>query len=125
MFQIINLYSINTCVLFLILYASFLCLNRSWLRGALVLLCLLGITWAFGLMYVSEDLLVFAYIFTIANAFQGLFIFIFHCCMNDKVCVEYRTTIKEITTGYQVFVSSPYIFYAKTLRSICLCYMND
>ncbi|XP_072023702.1 adhesion G protein-coupled receptor L2-like isoform X3 [Amphiura filiformis] len=67
----------------------------SWLRGALVLLCLLGITWAFGLMYVSENSLIFAYIFTIANAFQGLFIFIFHCFMNDKVRKEYRRYVRN------------------------------
>ena len=51
----------------------------------MVLLCLLGITWAFGLLYVTESLLAFAYIFTIANAFQGVFIFVFHCFMNEKV----------------------------------------
>jgi len=29
--------------------------------------------------------LVMAYIFTILNSLQGLFIFIFHCILNDKV----------------------------------------
>ncbi|XP_022097103.1 adhesion G protein-coupled receptor L2-like isoform X3 [Acanthaster planci] len=67
----------------------------SWVRGALVLLCLLGITWAFGLLYVTESLLVFAYIFTIANVFQGMFIFIFHCFMNEKVIKEYRRFIRN------------------------------
>ncbi|XP_038066887.1 adhesion G protein-coupled receptor L1-like isoform X2 [Patiria miniata] len=67
----------------------------SWVRGALVLLCLLGITWAFGLLYVTESLLVFAYIFTIANVFQGVFIFLFHCFMNEKVVKEYRRFIRN------------------------------
>ncbi|XP_071799569.1 adhesion G protein-coupled receptor L2-like isoform X2 [Asterias amurensis] len=69
----------------------------SWVRGALVLLCLLGITWAFGLLYVTESLLAFAYIFTIANAFQGVFIFVFHCFMNEKVIKEYRRYIRNST----------------------------
>eukprot|EP00057_Strongylocentrotus_purpuratus_P020546 XP_011675020.1 PREDICTED: latrophilin-2 isoform X5 [Strongylocentrotus purpuratus] len=69
----------------------------SLVRGALVLLCLLGVTWAFGLLYVSDDLLVFAYIFTITNSFQGVFIFVFHCCMNDKVRKEYRRYVRNST----------------------------
>ncbi len=69
----------------------------SWVRGGLVLLCLLGVTWAFGLLYVTESLLVFAYIFTIANAFQGVFIFVFHCFMNEKVVKEYRRYIRNST----------------------------
>lgn len=69
----------------------------SLVRGALVLLCLLGVTWAFGLLHVSESSIVFAYIFTITNSVQGLFIFIFHCCMNDKVCKEYRRYVRNST----------------------------
>ncbi|XP_041475944.1 adhesion G protein-coupled receptor L2-like isoform X5 [Lytechinus variegatus] len=71
--------------------------SKSLVRGALVLLCLLGVTWAFGLLYVTDDLIVFAYLFTITNAFQGLFIFLFHCCMNDKVRKEYRRYVRNST----------------------------
>ncbi|KAJ8040328.1 Adhesion G protein-coupled receptor L2 [Holothuria leucospilota] len=67
----------------------------SWMRGALVLLCLLGITWVFGLAYVNANLVVFAYVFTVFNALQGMFIFIFHCLMNDKVRKEYRRYIRN------------------------------
>ncbi|PIK61914.1 putative latrophilin-2 isoform X9 [Apostichopus japonicus] len=69
----------------------------SWLRGALVLLCLLGITWVFGLAYVNANMIVFAYIFTIFNVLQGMFIFLFHCLMNDKVRKEYRRYIRNST----------------------------
>lgn len=53
--------------------------------GAIALLCLLGLTWAFGLMYVNESTVVMAYLFTIFNSLQGMFIFIFHCVLQKKV----------------------------------------
>jgi len=59
--------------------------SRSWIKGALVLEVVLGLTWAFGLAFVNEQTVVFAYIFTILNSLQGTFIFVFHCVMNDKV----------------------------------------
>lgn len=59
---------------------------RSWVIGAIALLCLLGLTWAFGLMYVNESTVVMAYLFTIFNSLQGMFIFIFHCVLQKKVC---------------------------------------
>lgn len=58
---------------------------RAWLRGAIVLVFLLGLTWTFGLLYLNEQTVVMAYIFTILNSLQGLFIFIFHCVQNEKV----------------------------------------
>jgi hypothetical protein len=59
---------------------------RSWVKGAVVLEVLLGLTWVFGLSFVNADTVAFAYIFTILNTLQGTFIFIFHCLMNEKVC---------------------------------------
>ncbi|KAG7265435.1 hypothetical protein CRUP_038706 [Coryphaenoides rupestris] len=56
---------------------------KSWVIGAIALLCLLGLTWAFGLMYVNESTLVMAYLFTIFNSLQGMFIFIFHCVRKE------------------------------------------
>ncbi|TRY85190.1 hypothetical protein DNTS_030946, partial [Danionella cerebrum] len=61
---------------------------KSWVVGAVALLCLLGLTWAFGLMYVNESSLVMAYLFSIFNSLQGLFIFIFHCLLQKKVRKE-------------------------------------
>ncbi|XP_014676009.1 PREDICTED: latrophilin-3-like [Priapulus caudatus] len=58
---------------------------RGWLKGSVMLLCLLGITWLFGLLYINNSFIAFAYIFTIFNSLQGLFIFVFHCLMNEKV----------------------------------------
>lgn len=53
--------------------------------GAFALLCLLGLTWSFGLFFISEASIVMAYLFTIFNTFQGMFIFIFHCLLQKKV----------------------------------------
>lgn len=61
------------------------CLIRAWLRGAIVLVFLLGLTWTFGLLYLNQESVVMAYIFTILNSLQGLFIFVFHCVQNEKV----------------------------------------
>ncbi|GAA6072755.1 adhesion G protein-coupled receptor L3 isoform X1, partial [Tachysurus ichikawai] len=57
----------------------------SWVIGAIALLCLLGLTWAFGLMYVNENTVIMAYLFTIFNSLQGMFIFIFHCVLQKKI----------------------------------------
>ncbi|XP_077981766.1 adhesion G protein-coupled receptor L1-like [Glandiceps talaboti] len=61
---------------------------RMWAKGAVILVCILGVTWITGLMFVNEDSVAIAYIFTLLNSFQGLFIFIFHCLLNDKVKKE-------------------------------------
>ncbi|XP_050005389.1 adhesion G protein-coupled receptor L2 isoform X3 [Alexandromys fortis] len=62
---------------------------KSWVLGAFALLCLLGLTWSFGFLYINEETVVMAYLFTTFNAFQGLFIFIFHCALQKKVRKEY------------------------------------
>ncbi|KAF3819691.1 hypothetical protein GH733_015200 [Mirounga leonina] len=58
---------------------------KSWVLGAFALLCLLGLTWSFGLLFINEETIVMAYLFTIFNAFQGVFIFIFHCALQKKI----------------------------------------
>uniref|UniRef100_A0A3Q2QNU5 Adhesion G protein-coupled receptor L2-like n=1 Tax=Fundulus heteroclitus TaxID=8078 RepID=A0A3Q2QNU5_FUNHE len=62
---------------------------RSWVLGAFALLCLLGLTWSFGLFFLNESSMVMAYLFTIFNTLQGMFIFIFHCLLQKKVRKEY------------------------------------
>ncbi|XP_014209550.1 latrophilin Cirl isoform X2 [Copidosoma floridanum] len=66
-----------------------------WLRGAIVLVFLLGLTWTFGLLYMNRNTLAMAYIFTVLNSLQGLFIFVFHCVQNEKVRKEYRKYIRR------------------------------
>ncbi|XP_028025566.1 latrophilin Cirl isoform X2 [Bombyx mandarina] len=57
---------------------------KVWLKSSLVLVFLLGLTWAFGLLYLNQQTVIMAYAFTILNSLQGLVIFIFHCLQNDK-----------------------------------------
>ncbi|XP_029939075.1 adhesion G protein-coupled receptor L2 isoform X17 [Salarias fasciatus] len=68
---------------------------KSWVMGAFALLFLLGLTWSFGLFFISEASLVMAYLFTIFNTFQGMFIFIFHCLLQKKVRKEYSKCFRH------------------------------
>ncbi|XP_077981244.1 adhesion G protein-coupled receptor L3-like [Glandiceps talaboti] len=68
---------------------------RVWLKASCALLCLLGVTWVFGMMYVDSSTMVMAYIFTILNSLQGIFIFIFHCLMDEKIIKEYKRCFQQ------------------------------
>ncbi|KAL4659196.1 adhesion G protein-coupled receptor L1-like isoform X1 [Arapaima gigas] len=68
---------------------------RSWALGAIALLFLLGLTWAFGLLFINENTVIMAYLFTTFNAFQGMFIFIFHCALQKKVHKEYSKCLRH------------------------------
>uniref|UniRef100_A0A3Q3DLS5 Si:ch1073-186i23.1 n=1 Tax=Hippocampus comes TaxID=109280 RepID=A0A3Q3DLS5_HIPCM len=68
---------------------------RSWVLGAFALLCLLGLTWSFGLFFLNESSVVMAYLFTIFNTLQGMFIFIFHCLLQKKVRKEYSKCFRQ------------------------------
>ncbi|XP_065351945.1 latrophilin Cirl isoform X3 [Cloeon dipterum] len=69
--------------------------NLSWLRGAIALVFLLGLTWTFGLLFLNKETAIMAYVFTILNSLQGLFIFVFHCAQNEKVQKEIKRFIKR------------------------------
>ncbi|CAI4228308.1 unnamed protein product [Auanema sp. JU1783] len=70
----------------------------GWLKGSATLLCLLGITWVFGFLTAVKGGTgtVFAWIFTICNSTQGIFIFFLHVVMNDKVRL---VIVRWIRTG--------------------------
>ena len=61
----------------------------SWIKGSAVLVVLLGLTWVTGLFFVHKENVFMAYVFTVLNSLQGLFIFLFHCVFNEKVRKEY------------------------------------
>nr|KAF6443031.1 adhesion G protein-coupled receptor L4 [Molossus molossus] len=69
---------------------------RSCARGALALLFLLGTTWIFGVLHVVHASVVTAYLFTISNAFQGMFIFLFLCVLSKKIQEEYYRLFKNV-----------------------------
>ncbi|XP_062891655.1 adhesion G protein-coupled receptor E5-like isoform X2 [Mobula hypostoma] len=63
---------------------------RSFTLAAFAQLILLGCTWIFGIFQFRKETIVMAYIFTIINSFQGMFIFILHCLLNKQVREEYQ-----------------------------------
>lgn len=69
---------------------------RSCARGALALLFVLGATWAFGILHILNETTLTAYLFTISNAFQGMFIFIFLCVLSRKIQEEYYRLFKNV-----------------------------
>ncbi|XP_041126395.1 adhesion G protein-coupled receptor L2-like isoform X4 [Polyodon spathula] len=68
---------------------------KSWALGAFGLICLLGLTWSFGLLYINESTVVMAYLFTIFNAFQGMFLLLFLCILQKKVRKEYSRCFRH------------------------------
>ena len=69
---------------------------RSWLRAAISLVVIMSLTWIFGILIVKvEELVPLAYIYTIAVAFQGLFIFLVFIVFSKAVRDAYRKWWKE------------------------------
>ncbi|XP_024412591.2 adhesion G protein-coupled receptor E5 isoform X1 [Desmodus rotundus] len=66
---------------------------------AIAQLFVLGCTWASGLFLFHQRSYshVLAYVFTILNCFQGLFLFLLHCLLNKKVREEYRKWAYMVT----------------------------
>ncbi|ESO92386.1 hypothetical protein LOTGIDRAFT_216894 [Lottia gigantea] len=64
---------------------SIRCCYRAWIQGAIAIEVILGLTWIFGYCFISQETIALAYIFTVLNSLQGLFIFCFHCLLNKKV----------------------------------------
>lgn len=81
-----NLRNLEMCWIYIaFLTDRFQMYSRSCARGALALLFLLGTTWIFGVLHVVHASVVTAYLFTVSNAFQGMFIFLFLCVLSRKV----------------------------------------
>uniref|UniRef100_A0A8R1EUH8 G_PROTEIN_RECEP_F2_4 domain-containing protein n=1 Tax=Caenorhabditis japonica TaxID=281687 RepID=A0A8R1EUH8_CAEJA len=70
----------------------------GWLKGSATLLCLLGITWLFGFLTAVKGGTgtAFAWIFTLLNCTQGIFIFVLHVVLNEKVRA---TIVRWLRTG--------------------------
>ncbi|KJH45666.1 Latrophilin/CL-1-like GPS domain protein [Dictyocaulus viviparus] len=74
---------------------------RTWVKGSMGLICLLGVTWTCGLLWIDDGhSIVMAYAFTIANSFQGLFIFLFHVVFSEKM----RNDISRWCSTHPVFL---------------------
>ena len=65
---------------------------RSWFRGWLTLMLLLGLTWIVGFLMIIDVYQIASYIFILFNSLQGFYIFLFEICLNIKS----RTTIIKL-----------------------------
>ncbi|XP_062502919.1 adhesion G protein-coupled receptor L2-like [Corticium candelabrum] len=63
---------------------------RSGLKAMGVLLPVLGLTWVVGVFAVDTLSRPLTYAFTILNTLQGLFVFVFHCLLNEQVRKELK-----------------------------------
>ncbi|EMP26101.1 EGF-like module-containing mucin-like hormone receptor-like 1 [Chelonia mydas] len=75
-----------------------LLLSRLLTFKAIAQVFILGCTWIFGLLQVGPAATVMAYLFTIINSLQGVFIFLVHCLLNKQVREEYKRWIRRIET---------------------------
>ena len=55
----------------------------TWMKGSLSLLSILGISWVFGFLYLTQSLKWMGAVFTVSNSLQGVAIFFFHVVFND------------------------------------------
>ena len=65
------------------------------LKTSATFFCLMGLTWIFGALAVGEASLAFMYLFAIFNAFQGVFIFYFHCYTDPQLREVYRKQMER------------------------------
>ncbi|XP_066203077.1 adhesion G protein-coupled receptor E2-like isoform X3 [Saccopteryx leptura] len=63
---------------------------------AMAQLLLLGCTWCLGILQVGLTAHAMAYLFTIINSLQGVFIFLVYCLLSQQVQEQYRKWLKEI-----------------------------
>ncbi|XP_075758384.1 adhesion G protein-coupled receptor E1-like isoform X2 [Pelodiscus sinensis] len=61
---------------------------------------ILGCTWIFGLFQTGPAAVVMAYLFTILNSLQGVFIFLVHCLLNRQVQEEYKRWFTSKSKSY-------------------------
>lgn len=69
----------------------------------MALLFVLGVTWTFGVLHILHETTLTAYLFTISNTFQGMFLFIFLCVLSRKVM---PSSALFSTLLFNVFIST-------------------
>jgi hypothetical protein len=57
---------------------------KKGVRATISFFSLLGITWVFGALAISDASVAFFYLFAICNTVQGVFLFLFHCYFDVK-----------------------------------------
>ncbi|XP_071944568.1 adhesion G protein-coupled receptor L2-like [Antedon mediterranea] len=67
---------------------------RKSVKGAVFLVPILGVTWIFGPLSVNGESLFMQYLFVILNSFQGVFIFIVYCLLDNEVQTHWKNRRK-------------------------------
>ncbi|XP_047598520.1 adhesion G protein-coupled receptor E2-like [Lutra lutra] len=71
--------------------------NTRMLTGkATAQLLILGCTWCLGILQVGPTAHVMAYLFTIINSLQGVYIFLVYCILSQQVQEQYKKCFKGI-----------------------------
>ena len=94
----------------------YLIVYRKWLKAAVSLVIIMGLTWIVGVLIVEVDELVpLAYIYTIMVAFQGLFIFLIFVVLSKQVREAYTKCWREKVNKSDIL--SRYFGTLSTLKS--------
>ncbi|XP_040097581.1 adhesion G protein-coupled receptor E2 [Oryx dammah] len=80
-------------------------------------LFILGCTWFLGLLQVGPAAHVMAYLFTIINSLQGVFIFLVYCLLSQQVREQYRKWLKRIRKSKAK--SEMYTLSSRTMSDDC------
>ena len=72
----------------------------SYMKGVLVLMCLLGSTWIFGLLLLAFNSVIIAYTFTTLNSLQGVGIFVFQYLLNPQTKVILRRMFLRLKNNF-------------------------
>ncbi|XP_033114661.1 latrophilin-like protein LAT-2 [Anneissia japonica] len=68
-------------------------------KGTIILLPILGLTWVFGILTFNSNVIVFEYVFAIFNSLQGVFIFVFYCVLNSEVQGAFSLKRRQIMSN--------------------------
>uniref|UniRef100_A0A4W2I5Q9 Adhesion G protein-coupled receptor E2 n=1 Tax=Bos indicus x Bos taurus TaxID=30522 RepID=A0A4W2I5Q9_BOBOX len=80
-------------------------------------LFILGCTWFLGILQVGLAARVMAYLFTIINSLQGVFIFLVYCLLSQQVREQYRKWLKRIRKSKAE--SEKYTLSSRTMSEGC------
>lgn len=93
-------------------WASFLLLPRMLTFKATAQLFILGCTWCLGILQVGPAAHVMAYLFTIINSLQGVFIFLVYCLLSQQVLLS--DSHSGLFSSSLLSVSWPRAWFAST-----------
>ncbi|XP_041033094.1 adhesion G protein-coupled receptor E3-like [Carcharodon carcharias] len=100
---------------------SYLQRVRMFIITAFAKLVLLGGTWILGVFHYQKRTIALAYIFTILNSFQGLFIFLLHCVKHKQIRDQYHRWFTRFSVAMNI---SKYTTFADSTQRTCSSQAN-